>query len=94
MRYFGVSKDACEWIKHFNIQAEGTLYNAMNLDEIELMNKFDYRKKLGLTENDFIITYVGRIVGGKGLLELTSAVNESERNIQMFIWWLLEMDHT
>ena len=76
MRYFGVSKDACEWIKHFNIQAEGTLYNAMNLDEIELMNKFDYRKKLGLTENDFIITYVGRIVGGKGLLELTSAVNE------------------
>ena len=48
----------------------------MNLDEIELMNKFDYRKKLGLTENDFIITYVGRIVGGKGLLELTSAVNE------------------
>ena len=28
----------------FNIQAEGTLYNAMNLDEIELMNKFDYRK--------------------------------------------------
>ena len=76
MRYFGVSKDACEWIKHFNIQAEGTLYNAMNLDEIDLMNKFDYRKKLGLTENDFIITYVGRIVGGKGLLELTSAVNE------------------
>ena len=76
MRYFGVSKDACEWIKHFNIQAEGPLYNAMNLDEIELMNKFDYRKKLGLTENDFIITYVGRIVGGKGLLELTSAVNE------------------
>ena len=51
-------------------------YNAMNLDEIDLMNKFDYRKKLGLTENDFIITYVGRIVGGKGLLELTSAVNE------------------
>lgn len=40
------------------------------------MNKFDIRKKLGLTENDFIITYVGRIVGGKGLLELTSAVNE------------------
>lgn len=75
-KYYGVSQDACKWMEHFGIHGSGTLYNAMDLEQINEIKTINYREKLGLKDSDFIVTYVGRVVGGKGILELNQAMKE------------------
>lgn len=74
--FYGVSKDCCKWSGHFGIQSKGTLYNAVDLAEIELLKTHpveDYRKKYAL-EDTFVVTYTGRLIREKGILKLISAV--------------------
>lgn len=87
-KYYGVSQDACKWMEHFGIYGSGTLYNAMNLEQINEIQTINYREKLGLKASDFIVTYVGRVVGGKGILELNQAmkkINKKNPNAYLII---------
>jgi len=74
--YYGVSKAACEWSAHFNIKSKGVLYNSIDPDEIRelLQNPIsDYRKELGINENATVISYTGRLIPEKGVLQLLEA---------------------
>ena len=88
--FYGVSKDCCKWSGHFGIQSKGTLYNAVDLAEIESLQSHpveDYRKEYAL-EDTFVVTYTGRLIREKGILKLISAVEllRSEgRNITLIV---------
>ena len=74
--FYGVSNAACEWSGHFGINSKGTLYNAIDADEIEKMLKnpvTDYRKELGLNDDTTVITYTGRMIPEKGTDVLVEA---------------------
>ncbi len=88
--FYGVSKDCCKWSGHFGIQSKGTLYNAVDLAEIESLQDppvEDYRKKYAL-EDTFVVTYTGRLIREKGILKLISAVQllrDAGRNVTLMV---------
>lgn len=74
--FYGVSQACCDWLRHFKIQADGKLYNAVNVEEIQ--QKLDaapvsYREKYDLGDS-VMITYTGRLVAEKGIRKLVEAV--------------------
>lgn len=74
--FYGVSWDCCQWLRHFKIEPEGVLYNAVDLEDIQAKTRAlveDYRKTLCL-EGKTLVTYAGRLVREKGLLKLVEAV--------------------
>lgn len=76
--FYGVSMDCCKWLRHFKIDAEGVLYNAVDLAVIEekLQKPAEnYRESLSLQDKT-IVTYAGRLVREKGILKLIEAVSQ------------------
>lgn len=74
--FYGVSKDCCKWSGHFGIESKGTLYNAVNIREMEALSSHpveDYRKEYAL-DKTFVVTYTGRLIQEKGILRLISAI--------------------
>lgn len=66
--FYGVSEASNRWLKHFNIDAQDTLYNAVNTDkESAKQNSSDN------SQDKTLITYVGRIIPQKGVEELIKA---------------------
>lgn len=86
--YYGVSKAACEWSGHFGIASKGTLYNSIDLDEINEMLKnpvVDYRKELGLSADTTVISYAGRMIPEKGVDALLYAFSKLENKNTVLI---------
>ena len=78
--YYGVSKEACNWQKHFNINSNGVWYNSINDFTKDLKIKRD-----GKTIN---ILYAGRILKQKGLDRLLDSFSKLENkysNIKLTI---------
>ena len=74
--YYGVSLAANEWLKHFGIEASGVLYNAIDIEEIKSMQKnhvLSYRNKYSIPHNATVITFTGRMIEEKGVLQLLEA---------------------
>ncbi len=71
--YYGVSMKCNEWLEHFNIKASGVFYNSISLDDQKEANN-DYFKKYN--KNNIIISYVGRLIKEKGILNLIKAFEE------------------
>ena len=79
--YYGVSKKCTEWLKHFNIEAKGVFYNAVNSEEIE-----EYSKFINKDTGKINITYTGRMIEEKGVLRLIDAfknLNEKYDNLEL-----------
>ena len=77
--FYGACKLSCEWSKHFGINSEGVLSNAVDIEDIRLkMNwsVFNYRKEYNISDNDLVICYTGRIIPEKGIMQLIMAFNE------------------
>ena len=75
--FYGVSGACTEWLEHFHIKAKGVLYNAVDLNEIEEIKKKDlkdFRQLNNIPEEAIIITFTGRLLKEKGILQLTDAV--------------------
>lgn len=66
--YYGVSKEACNWQKHFKINSNGVWYNS-----IKDFSKNYKVKKDGKKIN---ILYAGRILKQKGVTELVNSFNK------------------
>lgn len=65
--YYGVSKEACNWQKHFKINSDGVWYNSIK----DFSKDYEIKK-----ENDKInILYAGRILKQKGIIELVNSFN-------------------
>lgn len=78
--YYGVSKEACKWQKHFGIKSDGVWYNSIN-------NFYDINK-IKKKSQKVIITYAGRILKQKGVYELLETFTELEKkynNIKLHI---------
>ena len=75
--FYGVSSKCNEWLKHFGISAKGILYNAVDIKEIELIKnagtEFD-KKAHNIPDDSKIITFTGRLVYEKGIIQLIEAV--------------------
>lgn len=77
--FAGVSGATLEWIKHFNINSNLILYNAIDMEKFNQMKESvnrDFRKELGIPQNDIIISFVGRITIEKGIRELVHVMNK------------------
>lgn len=77
--YYGVSKEACEWQKHFGISSNGVWYNSIN--------NF-YNQTITKSNKKVIITYAGRILKQKGIYELLETFIKLEKkykNIELHI---------
>lgn len=72
--FYSVAKKAGNWLKHFNINCEGVVYNSINPADIAQISDdlFDL-SQVGVPKDNFIITYAGRFVKEKGVLELIEA---------------------
>jgi len=80
--FYGVSEKASEWLEHFNIKAKGVLHNSINT-EYEVSEYKNFKE-----EGKTIISYVGRVIVGKGidlLIEAFIKVNETHKDIKLLI---------
>lgn len=71
--FYGVSEACNEWLKHFHINARGTLYNSINMREIEeILNDpcCNIRNQYHLPERGLLIAFTGRILKEKGIFQL------------------------
>lgn len=89
--YYGVSEACLEWLKHFHITGTDTLYNAVDLDKIEKLQKEpvrDFKKEYNLPEDAVILSYTGRLLKEKGIYQLIDSVKkirEKKDNVYMFL---------
>ncbi len=70
--YYGVSKGACNWQKHFKINSNGIWYNSI----------VDFSKNAVIEKekNNIIhITYAGRILKQKGIIQLLEVFTKLEK---------------
>lgn len=80
--FYGVSQACCEWLKHFQIDAKGVLYNAVDPEQIlQERDKADvnYRDEYG-GDSKTLVCYCGRLVPEKGIQKLTAAIEELNKN--------------
>ena len=70
-KYYGVSKEACQWQKHFKIESNGVWYNSI----------YDFTKnyKIKKSDKEITILYAGRILKQKGVIELLESFEELNR---------------
>lgn len=66
--YYGVSKEACIWQKHFKINSNGVWYNSIK----DFSKDYEIKKD----NKNINILYAGRILKQKGVLELVNSFNE------------------
>ncbi|MCB5712159.1 glycosyltransferase family 4 protein [Lactonifactor longoviformis] len=98
--FYGVSQASCRWLQHFNIEAKGELYNAIDLPHIEACladSSIDFREKYNLPEESTVITYTGRLIPEKGVLQLAEAFEQlapSHPNLYLFIAGEGELEDT
>ncbi len=89
-RFAGVSKESLKWIRHFKINSDLLLPNAVDFDRFlkyKCTPVRDFRGEYGIPEGDIVISFVGRLTVEKGIEQLVRAVgriNEKRRDV-----WLL-----
>lgn len=86
--FYGVSEASCEWSGHFNIKSKGTLYNAVDVKEINEIyenTSIDYRKKYNIPKEDIVISYTGRMIKEKGIIQLLEAVRKCKSDKKLHL---------
>ena len=83
--FYGVSTSACEWLKNYSIQAHGVLHNSIDADNYyESASERNFRQELHISNKDFVVSFVGRLVPEKGVVNLVEAatmLNRSNKDI-------------
>lgn len=75
-KFYGVSKKCNEWSKHFGINASGVFYNYIDKND-EMKADDRYIKKY--RDDEIIITFAGRLIKEKGILNLIEAFRGLDR---------------
>jgi glycosyltransferase involved in cell wall biosynthesis len=73
-RNIGVSESACEFLKHLGAANTQVIYNGIDTSIFERKDT-NCRQKLGISNDDIIITFVGRLIYAKGAQDLISALS-------------------
>lgn len=84
--YYGVSS-ACEnWLSHFKIKSQGSLFNAINAEEFAgQASKRDFKTELDLEDGTFIVSFTGRLTPEKGIQALLDAARLLEGQPAVFL---------
>lgn len=81
--FYGVSKQSATWLKEFDIQAKGELYNAVEASEFEKYYQSENKKK------KIVLSYSGRLIkkvkGIEKLLSVFEALSKEFDNLELFI---------
>lgn len=72
-RFFGVSKKCNDWLRHYRIKAEGVIYNSIEPEDLLIAND-EFIKQY--KSDSIIITYAGRLIKEKGILNLLDAFTD------------------
>ena len=81
--YYGVSEESVKWLRHFHIKADGVISNAIDLDEFDLVAEnptIHFRRQYNIGQNSVIITFIGRMIAGKGIFKLLEAVKDLQKS--------------
>jgi len=81
-RFFAVSKKSADWLTTFGIEAEGVLYNAVDVAELEeqaRIGRWDARAEYGIEESAPLVVYMGRLIPEKGIREMLEAMAAARR---------------
>ena len=74
-RFFGISGKSVEWLEHFGIKGSGVITNSIDASKyVKQASSRDFRKELLLSNSDCLVAFIGRLIPGKGVLELIEAV--------------------
>ncbi|MDO4731263.1 MAG: glycosyltransferase family 4 protein [Clostridia bacterium] len=87
--FYGVSNACCDWLKTFGISAKGTIYNCIDTENINSLDScVDYRHKFNIPKDALVVSFVGRAVEEKGVLQLVEAVkkiNQSKPSLYLLM---------
>ncbi len=78
-----VSRQGTQWVKHFGIQTDVVLPNAVTVSAFEKMindRRRDFRAEYGIPKEHTVIAFVGRLTLEKGIGELVEAVKRIGRD--------------
>lgn len=87
--FYGVSYACLEWLKHFHIKGQGVLYNSVDterINEIYKATEISYRREYNLPHDAVIISYTGRLVIEKGIINLIEAVNSIKDKYPIYLF--------
>lgn len=79
-RFYGVSKKCNVWLRHFSIKANGVFYNAIDAADRNKVQNF-YANEY--PDSTVVITYAGRLIREKGILNLLEAFKRVEESGQL-----------
>ena len=73
--FYGISQKSCDWLRTFGIVPQGIIPNAIDASSFRsLASKRDFRTELGIPSDWTLISFVGRFVPEKGVLDLLELV--------------------
>lgn len=65
--FYGVSEGSVLWLRSLGLDPRGTIHNAIDAPEFRrLSSGRDFRAELGVAPEVPVVSFVGRLVGGKG----------------------------
>ena len=83
--YYGVSRRSAEWLSTFGIESKGVISNAIDASDFrECASGRDFREELGLCQETFLVTFVGRFIPEKGInaiIEASQSAALSSRDV-------------
>lgn len=83
---YGVSAKSEEWLEHFGLSSMGLLNNAIDAAEFrEASSGRDFRGELGLTDDNVVIAFVGRLLPEKGIEAFLDAAEELRGDSVAFV---------
>lgn len=75
--FYGISQASNKWLKTFSIDSLGTINNAIDADTYYAnASRRDFKKELGLKEDSFLVSFIGRLIPEKGVLSVIEAAEQ------------------
>ncbi len=73
--YYAVSYAGLRWLEHYGIRGSGVISNSINPADFTeaLQTRGEWRKAHGIPDNGILITFCGRVMREKGILDLLEA---------------------
>ncbi len=77
--FCAVSKKSAEWLHTFGVACEGVISNSIDAAKFKgEASDRDFRHELGISDDDFVVCFIGRFVPEKGIVKLLDAMKQLE----------------